>query len=373
MYTRTQTKTVYVGGVPVGGGHPVTVQSMTNTDTSDITATIDQIRALADAGCEIIRVAIPDMAAAWALLHIKKASPIPVVADVHFDYRLALAAIENGADGLRINPGNIAAGKPCIDSAESAGNIDDIAGADAGGNDRVRQIAEAANAAGIPIRVGVNGGSLEKEIYDKYGGITPEGLCESVIRHVKLLESYSFYNIALSVKASDIPLTLEAHRLLCKQSDYPLHIGITEAGTPYRGTIKSAAGIGALLAMGIGDTVRVSLTGNPVEEVRVAKEILQAFGLRRFGPQIISCPTCGRCQVDLVAITKKVEDFCNTLDKPITVAVMGCVVNGPGEAKEADFGIACGKGHGVIFKKGEIIEKAPEDQLADRLIKACSG
>lgn len=350
MYTRIQTKTIYVGGVPVGGGHPITIQSMTNTDTRDTVATINQIQALADAGCEIVRVAIPDMTAAEAFKVIKKAAPIPVVADVHFDYRLALAAIESGADKLRINPGNI------------------------GGEDRIRQVAEAAKAAGIPIRVGANGGSLEKALLEKYGGVTPEALCESVLRHVKMLEDNAFYDIALAIKASDVPLTLAAHRLLCKQLNYPLHVGITEAGTPYRGTIKSAAGIGALLAMGIGDTVRVSLTGDPVEEVRVAKEILQAMGLRRFGTQFVSCPTCGRCEVDLAAMAQRVEAFCDTIDAPITVAVMGCVVNGPGEAREADFGIAAGGrsangvGYGVVFQKGEIVEKVPADQLADALI-----
>lgn len=356
MFTRTQTKTINVGGVPIGGGHPITIQSMTNTDTRDTAETIRQIHALADCGCEIVRVAVPDMEAAEALRHIKKASPIPVVADIHFDYRLALASIESGADKLRINPGNI------------------------GGEDRVRQVVQAAKAAGIPINIGVNGGSLEKNLLEKYGGVTPEALCESAIDHIKMLEAHSFYDIVLSIKASDILLTFEANRILCEKVNYPLHIGITEAGTVYRGTIKSAAGIGALLAMGIGDTVRVSLTGDPTEEVKVAKEILQAFGLRRFGTQIISCPTCGRCEVDLADIAQKVENFCDTLSVPITVAVMGCVVNGPGEAKNADFGIACGKagrsgasgrsgaGSGVIFQKGQIIEKVPADQLAEALI-----
>lgn len=345
MYTRTQTKTIYVGGVPVGGGNPVTVQSMTNTDTKDANATIRQIQNLAEVGCEIVRVAVPDMDAALALREIKKHSPIPVVADIHFDYNLALASIDNGADKLRINPGNI------------------------GGEEKVKLVAEAAKAANIPIRVGVNAGSLEKELYKKYGGITPEALCESVLRHVNMLEANGFYNIAVAIKSSDIPLTLAAHTLLCTKINYPLHIGITESGTPYRGTIKSAAGIGALLAMGIGDTVRVSLTGCPLEEVRVAKEILQAFGLRQFGARVTSCPTCGRCEVNLEGIAKKVENFCDKIKEPISVAVMGCVVNGPGEAREADFGIACGKGQGVIFKKGEVVEKVSEDMLADRLIE----
>jgi len=348
MYTRYQTRTINVGGVLVGGGNPVTIQSMTNTDTRNITATVNQIHSLTKAGCEIVRVAVPDMEAAKALYEIKKAISIPLVADIHFDYRLALAAIEYGADKLRINPGNI------------------------GDPSRVRQVVEAARGKGIPIRVGVNGGSLEKELYAKYGGVTAEALCESVIQHIRILESYDFYDMALSIKASDVPLTLGAHRLLCEQVNYPLHIGITEAGTPYRGAIKSSAGIGALLAMGIGDTVRVSLTGDPVEEIRCAKIILEAMGLRRFGTQIISCPTCGRTEIDLVAIAAKVESYCETLDsqnhKPITIAIMGCVVNGPGEAREADFGIAGGKGHGVLFRKGEVIKKIPQENLADALI-----
>lgn len=356
MYQRAQTKTIKVGGIPVGGGHPITIQSMTNTDTRNTEATIRQIYTLAETGCEIIRVAVPDTIAAKAIKTIKKASPIPVVADIHFDYQLALAAIENGADKLRINPGNI------------------------GGPDKIRQIAESAKSAGIPIRVGVNGGSLERDLYEKYGGITPEALCESVMRHVKLLEDHSFYDIVLAIKVSDINLTLAAHKLLCQQTNYPIHIGITEAGTPYKGTIKSAAGIGALLAMGIGDTLRVSLTGDPLEEVRVAKEILQSFNLRRFGPKIISCPTCGRCNVEnFLDIVKKVEAYCEGIEAPITVAVMGCVVNGPGEGKEADYGIACagrssgpgqsGGEYGVIFQKGKIVEKVYTDQLAEALIE----
>jgi (E)-4-hydroxy-3-methylbut-2-enyl-diphosphate synthase len=295
------------------------------------------------------------MEAAKALAEIKgevrkfsnlKFSKIPLIADIHFDYRLALTALESGADQLRINPANI------------------------GGEDRIRKVAEAAKSAGIPIRVGINGGCVEKEIIEKYNGITAEGLCESVMHHVRMLEAHDFYNMELAIKTSNVPLTVEACRLLSEQSDYPMHIGITEAGTPYRGTIKSAVGIGTLLAMGIGDTIRVSLTGNPVEEIRVAKEILQVMGLRQFGAQVISCPTCGRCcDIDLLAMVQEVEDYCATISKPITVAVMGCVVNGPGEAREADFGIACGKGQGVIFQKGEIVEKVPESQLAKALIK----
>jgi len=353
MYTREQTKVIYIGGVAVGGGNPIPIQSMTNTDTRNIEATVSQINRLTEAGCEIVRVAVPCMESAEAFKQIKKASAIPVVADVHFDYRLALAAIKSGADKLRINPGNI------------------------GGEDRVRQVAEAAKAAGIPIRVGANGGSLEKDLLNKYGGVTSKALCESVIRHVRMLEAESFYDIALAIKASDVPLSIAAHKLLSEQLDYPLHIGITEAGTVRRGTIKSAVGIGALLAMGIGDTVRVSLTGDPVEEITVAKEILQAMGLRRFGASVISCPTCGRCEVDLAAIAKRVEDYLDGCKLDISVAVMGCVVNGPGEAREADFGIAyCGHSPsnqpekmGVLFEKGRISGKVPEDQLADRLIE----
>jgi len=344
MYTREQTKTIRIGNTPVGGGNPVTIESMTNTDTRNAAGTIRQIEALTEAGCEIVRVAVPDAAAAESFREIKKAAKIPVIADIHFDYRMALAAIEAGADMIRINPGNIA------------------------GENRVRQVADAAKAAGIPIRVGVNGGSLEKELFEKHGGLTAEALCESLAKHVAMLERCGFTDMLLTIKASDVPLTLAAHKILCEKYDYPLHIGITEAGTPYRGTIKSAVGIGALLAMGVGDTIRVSLTGDPVAEIRVCKEILQAMGLRRFGTNIVSCPTCGRCEVDLLEMAEKVEKFCDELGAEITVAVMGCVVNGPGEAREADFGIACGKGSGVVFRKGEIVERLPSEQLAEGLI-----
>ncbi|MCL1998064.1 MAG: flavodoxin-dependent (E)-4-hydroxy-3-methylbut-2-enyl-diphosphate synthase [Turicibacter sp.] len=342
MYLREQTKVVNVGGVLIGGDNPVVVQSMTNVKkTAEI---IEQIAALTDAGCEIVRLAVPDMESAENFSTIKKAVKIPIVADIHFDYRLALAAIEHGADKLRINPGNI------------------------GGTERVQAVAQAAKIAGIPIRVGVNSGSLESSLYEKYGGITPAALCESVLHHVKLLEEYDFFDIVVAIKSSNIPLTIAAHKLLCKQTDYPVHLGITEAGTPYRGTIKSAVGIGALLTMGIGNTIRVSLTGSPVEEIRVAKEILQAVDIRRFGVNIISCPTCGRCNVDLPKIADEVEKFCQGITAEIDVAVMGCVVNGPGEAKEADYGIAAGDGNGVIFKKGNIIKKVAEADLARELI-----
>ena len=344
MYTRNETKVINVGGVLIGGGNPIAVQSMANADSRNAAVVIEQVHRLAECGCEILRIAIPDNEAADVFRGIKKASPIPLIADIHFDYRLSVAAIKNGADMVRINPGNI------------------------GGADRVREVVSAAKSAGIPIRVGVNGGSLEKELYKKYGGITPQALCESVLNHINILEANSFYDIELSVKASDIPLTLETHKLICAQVNYPVHIGITEAGTVYSGTIKSAVGIGALLAMGVGDTVRVSLTADPSEEIKAAKEILKSFGLRQFGVNLISCPTCGRCDVDLFKMAHEVEDFCKTINTPMTVAVMGCEVNGPGEAAHADFGIACGKNSGVIFKKGKIVDKLPADQLASALI-----
>ena len=346
LFLRENTRTLYVGGVPVGGGHPIPVQSMTNTDTRDVAATVAQITALAAAGCEIVRLAIPDEAAARALSQIKKAltAPVPLVADIHFDHNLALESIAHGADALRINPGNI------------------------GGMDRVREVAAAAQQAGIPIRVGVNAGSLERGL-----PLTAEGLWESARRHIHMLEDCGFYDIALSIKASDIPLTVAAHRLAAQCCHYPLHIGITEAGTPYRGTIKSAAGIGALLAMGIGDTLRVSLTGDPVPEVRVAREILQAFGLRQFGAKFVSCPTCGRANAaEVAAAAEQVEAFCESLPPEaahITVAVMGCVVNGPGEAKEADYGIAFGQGAGVLFRHGKVVKTLPASQLAAALLE----
>lgn len=343
MTTRNQTKTVSVGGVPVGGGNPITIQSMTNTDTRNTAATIAQILQLEEAGCEIIRVAVLDMEAAAAIEAIKKAIHIPLVADVHFDYRLALASIQNGADKLRINPGNIG------DAA------------------KVRAVAAAAKTAGIPIRVGVNAGSLEKSLLQTYG-VTAEAVTESALRQIELLEDCGFYDMVIAVKASDVTLTLQAYRLLAEKTSYPLHVGITEAGTPYRGIIRSSVGVGAVLAMGLGDTVRVSLTGDPVEEVRCAKEILQSLKLRRFGVNFISCPTCGRTEIDLPKLAAKVEAFCDTLSQPITVAVMGCVVNGPGEAREADFGVAGGRGTGVIFRKGKVLRKVSEAELADALV-----
>lgn len=342
---RTQTRTVQVGNLKLGGGNPVVIQSMCNTDTRDVAATVAQIHALEAAGCELVRVAVPDMKAADAIGEIKKQIHIPLVADIHFDYRLALRVMELGIDKVRINPGNI------------------------GDEDRIRQVVEMAKEKHIPIRIGVNSGSLEKELVEKYGGVTPQGLVESALKHVKILEKYDFHDIVVSIKASDVPFSLEAYRILSESIPYPIHVGITEAGTVYIGTIKSAVGIGAILAMGIGDTIRVSLTGDPVKEVRAAKEILKCLGLRKFGIELISCPTCGRTQIDLISIANEVEKRCASIKKDIKVAVMGCVVNGPGEAKEADIGIAGGNGVGILFKKGELIRKVDESQLVDALME----
>ena len=345
IYGGKQTKAVSVGGIYIGGGHPIAIQSMCNTDTRDVQATVAQIYALEEAGCEIVRCAVPDMAAADALGDIARKIRLPLVADIHFDYRLALRALDGGIAKLRLNPGNI------------------------GGRDKVAQVVKKAKAQGVPIRIGVNGGSLEKDLYDAYGGVTAEALAESAMRHVAILEALDFTDIVISMKASDIPLTVAAYDLLAKRVDYPLHVGITEAGTLYRGTIKSAAGIGAVLSHGIGDTIRVSLTDDPVEEVRCAKALLSAMGLRRFGAEIISCPTCGRTEIDLIALAKAVEEKCAHIDKPIRVAVMGCVVNGPGEARDADVGIAGGKGRGVLFKHGEAVRTVPEAELLDALMQ----
>ena len=342
---RTQTRTVQVGNLKLGGGNPVVIQSMCNTDTRDVAATVAQIHALEAAGCELVRVAVPDMKAADAIGEIKKQIHIPLVADIHFDYRLALRVMELGIDKVRINPGNI------------------------GDEDRIRQVVEMAKEKHIPIRIGVNSGSLEKELVEKYGGVTPQGLVESALKHVKILEKYDFHDIVVSIKASDVPFSLEAYRILSESIPYPIHVGITEAGTVYIGTIKSAVGIGAILAMGIGDTIRVSLTGDPVEEVRAAKEILKCLGLRKFGIELISCPTCGRTQIDLISIANEVEKRCASIKKDIKVAQKGCVVNGPGEAKEADIGIAGGNGVGILFKKGELIRKVDESQLVDALME----
>ena len=340
---RRKTRQIQVGSVKIGGGAPVSVQSMTNTKTQNAQATLAQIRRLADLGCDIIRCAVPDQEAALALKDITAGSPIPVIADIHFDYRLALQAIESGVDGLRLNPGNI------------------------GGPDKVRAVVEAARARHLPIRIGVNAGSLPRDLLEKYGHPTPEALVEAAWRHIHILEDMEYGNIKVSLKCHDVPLTLAAYRLLASQCDYPLHVGITEAGTVHSGLIKSAVGIGALLAEGIGDTIRVSLTGDPAEEVKAGFEILKALGLRQHGATLISCPTCGRTSIDLEKLAGQVVAHLAGIKEPITVAVMGCVVNGPGEAREADVGIAGGKGEGLVFRRGEVLKKVPEEDLIPSL------
>ena len=344
-FKRRKTREINIGGVKIGGDNPIAIQSMCNTDTRDVKATVDQIKRLEKAGCEIIRVAVPDMEAAECIRDIKKSIDIPLVADIHFDYRLALRCMENGIDKIRINPGNI------------------------GSADRVKQVADMAKRNGISIRIGVNSGSLEKNLVEKYGGVTPQGLVESALGHIKLLEENDFYDIAVSIKASNVPFSVEVYELLSDTVDYPLHVGITEAGTVWGGTVKSAVGIGAILSRGIGDTIRVSLTGDPVEEIYAAKEILKSLELRKFGVEFISCPTCGRTSIDLIKIANEVEERVRNIDKNIKVAVMGCAVNGPGEAREADIGIAGGHGEGLIFKKGQILRKVPEDRLVEELLK----
>lgn len=339
---RRKTTNFHLGTVGIGHEHPVSIQSMTNTDTRNIAQTVEQIQKLSQAGCEIIRVAVLDSEAAAALKEIVLKSPIPVVADIHFDYRLAIQAIENGACGIRLNPGNI------------------------GAQWKVREVVQAAKATKIPIRIGVNSGSLERELLDKYQGVTKEAMTESALRHVQLLEREGFELIKISLKASSVPLMIESYRLMAEKVAYPFHLGVTEAGLIEKGSIKSAVGIGTLLAQGIGDTIRVSLTGDPLPEIRVAKEILKTLGLKS-GLNIISCPTCGRCQINLYEITKAIEERLKDMDLPLTVAVMGCVVNGPGEAKEADVGIAGGKGEGLVFVKGKIVRKVPEDELIEAL------
>jgi len=342
---KPQTRQLHVGSVPVGGGAPCSVQSMCSTDTRDIDATVGQIIALADAGCEIVRCAVPDADAADALTTIKGKSPIPVIADIHFDYKLALRVLEGGIDGLRLNPGNI------------------------GEHWKVAEVVKSAAERNVPIRIGVNAGSLEKSLLEKYGHPTAEAMVESALGHIRILEDLKYQEIKISLKASDVPKTVAAYRLLSQQVNYPLHIGITEAGTIFSGTIKSSVGLGILLADGIGDTLRVSLTGNPVDEVRVGYEILKTLGLRQRGVNFVSCPTCGRCQLDLIKVAEEVERRLQTVTKQITVAVMGCAVNGPGEAREADVGIAGGKGEGLIFRKGEIVRKVSEAELADALLE----
>ncbi|MDD3313153.1 flavodoxin-dependent (E)-4-hydroxy-3-methylbut-2-enyl-diphosphate synthase [Pseudodesulfovibrio sp.] len=335
---RKQTRTVHVGGVGIGGENPIRVQSMCNTDTRDVAATLAQIRELADAGCEIVRLAVPDDRAAAVLADIRRESPVPLIADIHFDHRLALAALDAGFDGLRINPGNI------------------------GGEEKVDVVVRAAAERGAPIRIGVNSGSLEKDLLKQYGGPAPEAMVESALRHVAMLEKRGFHDIKISLKSSSVLKTVAAYRLMSGRVDYPLHIGVTEAGTLVRGAVKSAVGLGILLAEGIGDTLRVSLTHDPVAEIGVAYEILRALGLRERGPEIVSCPTCGRTEINLIRLAEQVEEALRGVEEVFTVAVMGCVVNGPGEAREADIGIAGGRDLGIIFRKGEVVRKVHGDK-----------
>lgn len=346
MILRKKTRKLKIGDLYLGGDAAIVIQSMCNTDMRDVKATVKQIKELEKLGCELVRVAVPNMVAARAIGAIKKKINIPMVADIHFDYRLALEAAKQGIDKLRINPGNI------------------------GSKDKVRQVVEAAKKRKIPIRIGVNSGSLEKDILKKYGDkVTPQGMVESAMRHIKILENLNFFDIVISLKASDVLRTVQAYRLLSQKVDYPLHLGITEAGTIFFGTIKSSIGLGALLLEGIGDTIRVSLTADPCEEIRVAKEILKALELRNFGRTIISCPTCGRTEIDLIKLANEVERRTEHIKKPIKIAVMGCVVNGPGEAREADVGVAGGKGCGVIFRKGKVIRTVKENEIVEALLE----
>lgn len=340
---RDETKKVWIGDVCVGGGSRIAIQSMTNTRTEDVRATVEQILALERAGCEIIRCAVPTAEAAEAIGKIKEKIHIPLVADIHFDYKMAIAAIENGADKIRINPGNI------------------------GGPDKVKAVVAAAKEKNIPIRVGVNSGSLEKGLLEKYGGVTAQGIVESALEKVAMIETCDYENVVISIKSSDVLMCVKAHELLAARTAYPLHIGITEAGTVWSGNIKSALGLGLILYQGIGDTVRVSLTGDPVEEIKSAKLILRSLGLRKGGVEVVSCPTCGRTRIDLIGLAARVEKLAEDYPLDIKVAVMGCAVNGPGEAREADLGIAGGQGEGLLFKKGEILRKVPEEQLLDAL------
>ena len=341
---REHTKVIKIGGRVIGGGNPILIQSMTNTKTENVQATVAQIQALTAAGCDIIRCAVPTMEAAEALTEIKKQITIPLVADIHFDYKLALAAIKHGADKIRINPGNI------------------------GSRERVQAVVDAAKERSIPIRVGVNSGSLEKELVEKYHGVTAEGIVESALDKVHLIEDMGYDNLVISIKSSDVMMCARAHELIAAKTDYPLHVGITESGTLYSGNIKSAVGLGIILYQGIGDTIRVSLTGDPLEEIRSAKRILKTLGLRKGGIEVVSCPTCGRTQIDLIGLANQVERMVEDIPlDDIKVAVMGCVVNGPGEAKEADIGIAGGKGPGMLIKKGEIVQRMPESELLGAL------
>jgi (E)-4-hydroxy-3-methylbut-2-enyl-diphosphate synthase len=346
--TRRETHKIHVGNVAVGGDAPVVVQSMCTTDTRDIRASLQQISRLAEVGCELIRLAVLDDKAVEALKIIKEEAPIPLIADIHFDHRLALGALKAGVDGLRINPGNI------------------------GGDKAVAKVVRAAAERRVPIRIGVNSGSLDKDLHQRYGGATPEAMVESALRQIQLLESLQFHEIKISLKSSDVMTMVDSYRLLADKVAYPLHLGVTEAGTLISGTAKSAIGIGLLLAEGIGDTIRVSLTSDPIDEIKAAYEILRALKLRERGVEVISCPTCGRCEIDIIGLTHEVEKRLLTVKTPLKVAIMGCVVNGPGEAKEADVGIAGGRGQGILFKKGEIVEKLPEEELMPRLLKEIS-
>lgn len=336
---REHTKTIQIGNVKIGGGNPVAIQSMTNTRTEDVVATVEQIRRLEAAGCEIVRCTVPNLEAAEAIREIKKQIRIPLVADIHFDYKMAIAALENGADKIRINPGNI------------------------GGEDKVKAVVEAARERNVPIRVGVNSGSLEKQLVDKYHGVTAQGLVESALDKVHMIEAIGYDNLVISIKSSDVMMCVRAHELLAEKTEYPLHVGITESGTVVSGNIKSAVGLGLILYQGIGDTIRVSLTGDPAEEIKSAKLILKTLGLRKGGIEVVSCPTCGRTKIDLIGLANQVENMVADIDLDLKVAVMGCAVNGPGEAKEADIGIAGGEGEGLLIKKGEIIRKVPENEL----------
>ncbi len=337
------TKEIQIGSVRIGGDNPIAIQSMTNTKTEDVAATVEQIHALTQAGCEIVRCAVPTMEAAHSLAEIKKHISIPLVADIHFDYKLAIAAVENGADKIRINPGNI------------------------GSRDRIQAVVDCCKEKNVPIRVGVNSGSLEKNLIEKYGGVTAEGIVESALDKVAIIEDMGYDNLVISIKSSDVLMCIKAHELIAKKTEYPLHVGITESGTVYSGSIKSAIGLGNILYQGIGDTIRVSLTGDPVQEIYAAKLILKTLGLRKGGISVVSCPTCGRTQIDLIGLAGQVEEMVKDFDLDIKVAVMGCVVNGPGEAREADIGIAGGQGEGILIKKGEIIRKMPESELLDAL------
>ena len=342
---RQNTKVIQIGNVSIGGGNPIAIQSMTNTRTDDVEATVAQILRLEEAGCEIIRCTVPDEKCAKAIARIKERIHIPLVADIHFDYKMAIAAMENGADKIRINPGNI------------------------GGEENVKAVADACRRRGIPIRIGVNAGSLEQRLLEKYGHPCPEAMVESAAGHAALLEKFGFYDICLSLKASSVPLTIAAYRMAAERFEYPLHLGVTETGTDWNGTIQSAVGIGTLLSEGIGNTVRVSLTADPVREVSTGIAILKAAGVRKGGVRFVSCPTCGRTEIDLISLANKVEGLVRGLDRDITVAVMGCVVNGPGEAREADYGIAGGKNKGILFKKGQVLGTYPYDELCDALMQ----